>query len=441
MPNLSQTEYRQMLEEIGLAALTVGRSFLSQAPKEEGGLFEPLAITSGNDPETLSGREQVAFLAAHLPALEQAVDRIAERPRTRLQRESMAVPLERARQPQPHSVLAAVRRAGLAGHKSFDGLPPITALLNGCVPATVLETVVKETTDTPENRWLAAALSHWQKDLRSIASVADWTGEREMVAQAEALQKRLRRVSGSPFLQDVSQSVSLYGTESLLRDPRYRAIYEIERRYRRRFRYAWQAPSMLLNAREPWLLYECWCFFKVVEALWGLGWQPVGGDAVRLVHNRIAVNLAKGQSSRLHFQKDGRALSITYNRTFLSAASGSERIASCTHALIPDICLESEGRLLLLDAKFRSYANEGEEQIDIIKMHAYRDAIRKGDRPVVDAAWCLFPGETGCARVIAYPKPSQELPFGLAGIGAIKLRPGQTDHPLANLLLDWLVLG
>ena len=71
--------------------------------------------------------------------------------------------------------------------------------------------------------------------------------------------------------------------------------------------------------------------------------------------------------------------------------------------LRPDFSLNRNGRLLLLDAKYRKtggegalYGNDGEafgqgtfQSDDLIKMHAYRDAL-----PGAVGAWAIYPGSS-----------------------------------------------
>jgi site-specific DNA recombinase len=78
------------------------------------------------------------------------------------------------------------------------------------------------------------------------------------------------------------------------------------------------------------------------------------------------------------------------------------------------------------------------ETVTSIKMHAYRDAIVRQGEGVVDAAWCLFPGPAQDGPVvIAYPASSEREPFGRAGVGAVRMRPGEDHASLARLIALW----
>jgi len=130
----------------------------------------------------------------------------------------------------------------------------------------------------------------------------------------------------------------------------------------------------------------------------------------------------------------GQALSLTYNQTF---AEGQE---SLTHAMQPDISLSDGARIWILDAKFKPYAEPGEEGGDINQMHAYHDAIVgvSGIRTVA-AAWCLYAGLSDVPN-------RDQITYGhgvKAPIGALCLRPSGTNTQanLRRLLSLWLAKG
>ena len=128
------------------------------------------------------------------------------------------------------------------------------------------------------------------------------------------------------------------------------------------------------------------------------------------------------------------------------------------------------GRLILLDPKFKRFTEAEAAQEDIDKMHTYRDAITYGGQrgfergsksrvePAVSAAWCLFAGNAGnpgqdlnggfaSPLIYAYPTPDSQgaspHPYGTAGVGAFRLRPGEPTtserlRPFLQALLETL---
>jgi hypothetical protein len=454
-PLLDKRERRLLLEEIGRVALVVGRSLYPQQLANEFGEIDARTQTEAGN---LSLQERLTYLEAYVVTVEKAVRLIAREPRSTLQPNERSVPLERSRRPLASGVLQALRHGNMRIAPADYPVPVWAAPLNGLLPRTISEPVHAVTCATPENRWVAALLMGWRADLREIAIVSAWLDEPAMRERAVTLGERYGRLLSAEFLKG-PRPVAGKPTEGVLRDARYRALYELERRYRRLLGFAWSLPELRLPAREAWRLYEVWCFFKVVESLVCQGWQPAAGDAVRQTPRGLGVSLVKGKASRLVFRKEGAELSLFYNRAFLSAVVGSRQAASRTHTLVPDISLERGGRFLLLDPKYRSYAQPGDEQdetvkikvtyydairtnegllADVLKMHAYKDAIRRGDDPVVDAAWCLFAGDQkGGPAIIAYPESTSGEPFGRAAVGALRLRPGEDNSALVRLIASW----
>jgi 5-methylcytosine-specific restriction endonuclease McrBC regulatory subunit McrC len=116
----------------------------------------------------------------------------------------------------------------------------------------------------------------------------------------------------------------------------------------------------------------------------------------------------------------------------------------------PDITLERDHRLLILDAKWKAYgsyfpltpllADEEPRNAsltdDLNQMHAYRDGIRNGETQAVAAAWLLYPGRsrTPDEGIIAFPQSTPETPFGGGQIGALQLRPGNGMERLCDLV-------
>ena len=114
-------------------------------------------------------------------------------------------------------------------------------------------------------------------------------------------------------------------------------------------------------------------------------------------------------------------------------------LGSISFEMTPDIALETDRAIYLLDPKFKAYDQPRSEQADILRMHGYRDAIRGAK--CVENAWCLFVGdrEGRSGPIICYPKDAG--PFGTAGVGAIWLRPGASRKGLDDLLAHLLGLG
>jgi hypothetical protein len=178
----------------------------------------------------------------------------------------------------------------------------------------------------------------------------------------------------------------------------------------------------------------------VAAALRESGWRCADADQFALLRGGLSFSLAPGSASRMVFARGAERVTLTYARRIPRAGQGTPRRAadgdlwSRSHALTPDIMLGCKGRLLLLDAKFKAYADvagafsDAALFPDLQQMHTYRDAVvgpgRQGG--AVSGAWLLFCGG-GTGRgpdVVAYPESSAAAPFGDGLIGALRLRPG-----------------
>jgi hypothetical protein len=377
---------------------------------------------------------------------------------------------------------------------------------SGAAPS-VPDLLPETTADTRANRLAVTLLEEIGREASALARLARFCGEAGEAVRAEHLAEAARLWRTTTFLRDLTplaprERAGLPGGENTLRSaPAYRALAAHWRRLYAAPRFDWTGSPLLdLPALEAWQLYEIWCFLKVAAALRDEGWRLTGGDALRWEAKGLRLALVKGRASRLRYlhpdyytskRRTGKAqvlssretaglapqcsrspetpvsslaaqevLELFYQPLFPSAnrrARASARacsdeepaaFASRSHAMQPDCALQWRGRLYLLDPKCRAYALPGEEQDDVNKMHAYRDAIVRRNAPraprAVAAAWCLFPGEPSphpalAEAVRAYPTATPERPFGSAGIGAIRLRPGDTAAPslLTRLLRHW----
>lgn len=187
----------------------------------------------------------------------------------------------------------------------------------------------------------------------------------------------------------------------------------------------------LLESKDTATLFEYWCFFLIKDLLDDLFGKPQHFQlANNDPHNKklvkgISLEYPNGLSFRFNY---GYSLSGGLTSTDHSMV-GYQWGDSYSHSLCPDFSLHYQDSILILDAKYKGdregfYGETGSSTIeswkqeDIIKMHAYRDAI-------VDAvgAFILYPG----FKTVFYPT------FGTTqccqGVGALALRPSCDAQP------------
>ena len=451
---LSAAERRVLLEEIARIGAALGAELIS-------GESLPLPLTpddaQGNG--AVTPMERLLVLESHWPRAQALLTAMARHPESALKPRAVPVTPARSRGgPEAARALARIPRLHSALAAATDG-------------SLLLETRRVATPDTPAQHFAAEllrAIALEAEALAELAAFCERTGEEH---RARHLAAAARHALAFPFLRDLPPRVgqtaqNLLSAESVLRaSPPYRALFGLARRLLHPLRFDWTTatPPLLPPSRVLWHLYEVWCFLRTAEALRAEGCRLTGGDAIRWEQDGMRLALATGRASRLRFLRGKASLELLYQPLFPSANQavarrrpesppGTPALFSRSHAMQPDIALLYRGRLFLLDPKFRAYAAPGEEQEDVDKMHTYRDAIARRTetgrgRRVVTAAWCLFPGAPSteessvpAAALRAFPAATVALPFGTAGVGALRLRPGSpSSHALLlRLLASWL---
>ncbi len=403
--------------------------------------------------------ERLRLLANLWPRLEAALRAIAACPDSALVSESRSLPIQAARG-------SSATLARLARHAADQRAWAQTARRSESeTPAHIREPGPVRTVQTAANRIAVGFLEVLAQETRALHRLALFCEETTSAAAAEQLNRDIRRwLRESPFCECVKPPQGGQAAETLLRcSPAYRSLYEEIDRLRSCLQIDWSESAVLrFPVLEDWHLYEIWCFLRVGMAVREIGWKTGETDCLPIVPTGMRLRLAHGKASRIRFHATGgrespsdpnAGLELIYQPLFSSANQGTmlpqTGYRSLSHVMQPDIALVRHGRLLLLDPKYRSYGTDGDEQEDVDKMHAYRDAIVRTDpitgRPVpaVDAAWCLFPGLPPSAssrpeHLRAYPASTPEQPFGTAGVGAVQVRPGADNVELTALLRCWL---
>ncbi|MCW3096100.1 MAG: hypothetical protein JWL77_1718 [Chthonomonadaceae bacterium] len=450
---LSPQERTLLCAEIYRFSLLLGRETPSQNA-------ESVAVATDSRAEG-SPWERLALLVDLWPRLQSALQGIAASPDSAAEETSHSVPIHAVR--GGPATLARLAR-NPADHRAWIRT---TYHAEAETPARVQERRSTPTLQTLPNRIAADFLESLGRETRALHRLALFCEEATAIIASAELSRQIhhwRRQSPFCDCSGSLQSGLPLPAETLLRcSPAYRSLYTVIGQSRAGFRIDWSDSAILrFPVLETWHLYEIWCFLRVGVALRSLGWQPFENDCLQIVPAGMRLRLAHGKPSRIRFRAAVRMegasqadpiLELLYQPQFASAnrTSGLPQTAfrSLSHVMQPDIALVRKGRLLLLDPKYRSYGEIGEEQEDVDKMHTYRDAIVRTDSdtgrtiPAVDAAWCLFPGlpASPASRpnpLRAYPTSTPTLPFGTAGIGAVQVRPGIKNTELSDLLRYWL---
>lgn len=361
-----------------------------------------------------------------------------------------------------------IKLSGMAGRWIAAGQPrqpvPRSHALHSVVPSIPRTIPILQTTptlDNHENHFVKFALSSFQHYLLAIETglaKIEKKAQEPLIRECQRLRQRLASMVSSSFLRDLPESLTrLPSTSTVLqRKSGYRELFRVWGRFNTAAQLSWDgAPEIFMaGKRDVASLYEYWVFFQmlsVVEKICDISAK----SSEFLVESSDAggsLRLRSGKTLSIRGTlKRGDALlnlKLSYNRTFSRSASPDFDVersfpnpGSWTRSMKPDYTIsiwpkgmkEKKAELndkivhLHFDAKYRvdnlvglfgdddaelegTLAATSAKREDLLKMHAYRDAIRRSG-----SAFVLYPGSEN----VRWRAFSELLP----GLGAIAMRP------------------
>lgn len=313
---------------------------------------------------------------------------------------------------------------------------------------------LRETVDSPENRFVKYALSVFYAYCNTLISQRAAgerlrkEGKRVVDCLGRYLNHALLKQVGMPDLLPLNSPV-------LQRKEGYREVLRVWLMFDLAAKLVWQGGDDVYQAgkRNVAQLYEYWLFFKLshlIEEVFQLRMQNLDSLIVPS-KDGLALQLKQGRHVALSgiYECDSRKLNIefSYNRRFKGGKPYPEG-GSWTLEMRPDYTLtiwpvgisqeraEREELIVHLhfDAKYRlekadqlleSKQNECEDPLvcrkeDIWKMHAYRDAIRRSA-----GAYVLYPGNGSFEK-----RGFHEI---LPGVGAFAINPARYSQGVEDL--------
>lgn len=316
------------------------------------------------------------------------------------------------------------------------------------LPARMFARQTVETLDTPENRFVRFALTCWQEVTGQMERVLDREkengplvrGRREVVAVLQRLDELL---SSDLFRQVGPLTQFPAASQVLQKRAGYREIFRAYVQFEAGAAVSWEGGEDVYSAgqRNVATLYEYWVFLQLARLVGEVCNEGFSEDTLfRLRPGGLVFSLKQGRQRLVTgvVSRHGRLmrLELWYNRSF-ERASGP----SWTMPMRPDCSLRIrpergssaafEEVWLHFDAKYRidglkeifgTYSEPNEDNLerendaltvkraDLLKMHAYRDAIRRSA-----GAYVIYPGDDE-----RYFNMYREV---LPGLGAFALRP------------------
>lgn len=463
-----KADYQQMLEDITAHCVDLLQEMKAPA------LFnaEP---DPGHDPATLAQR--FAFVRGLLQSagFDNALHRITTHPHQIWQHEAHERSISRGFKPSGKVLRQLAQGSRRVAVPATHPLHPTPETL----PEFITVTRATPTQDTPENRFVKFALRSFHGFLDTLRSrVADKVKDARLVQEITALCTRLDEALASDVLRHVGEPTFLpLGSLALQRREGYREVLQAWLNFAMAAKLVWHGGEQVFGAgqRDVATLYEYWVFFKLLDfvaTVFKLD-KPANETLLERTADGFGLKLKAGKFMALHGQSDqpGRKLYVqfSYNRSF--RATQKPRVpGSWTENLRPDYTLslwpvgfsaeDAELQELMVhvhfDAKYRidqvaAMLNEAADtadvdevalalaldvekqdeargsykRADLLKMHAYRDAIRR-----TQGAYVVYPGQTGADKRL------ESFHEVLPGLGAFALRPGMGTTVLETFLRD-----
>lgn len=463
-----RAEYRTMLDDIA----QVAAALLLQVRSPAAGRMSP---DPERDVETLHQRLAVLRWLLSGREFEQALERVVAQPYHHRVEEHIERDPRAGMRPTRQAmrqIATAVRRFPVGAHSPIHRQLRELGFDHPSLPVSVTQRSTVETTDTPENRFVKHALTDFQHYLRvSIDALQRDTSPRHyLIAEVKSLEKEVARWLGSALFRSLPPPTFLpLSSPVLQRRGGYREVLRTWLTFQLATKLAWVGADDILLAgrRDVATLYEYWVFFKLLEVgreLFHL--EPDTSALIESTSDKFDLKLRSGRHLKLDgiYTGGSRVISVefNYNKTFGHSAAYPTP-GSWTKLMRPDFTFsfwpaefakdEAEAQELMVhvhfDAKYRVddllglFGSDSPEVVDaekedlrrgaapkradLLKMHAYRDAIRR-----TEGAYVLYPGVRSSESQEWF-----EFHEVIPGLGAFALRP-QAEASSLQTLRDFL---
>lgn len=470
-----RTEYRRMLDFIAGRAIELLLRLRAPAQVR-------LLPASYRSVETL--QQQFFFMRSLLDSREfhEAIGQILERPHRRLVSFRTEQDVRKGVGPGKTS-LTDIARSGRRvrippSHPLYERMKSHEIHVPS-LPGSITEDARIDTLDTPENRFVKYALGTFEDFLLGLERRLQAAGPefavfatREVAPYREMLSEVLSR----EIFREISNLDRFPGTSTVLQARAgYREMLQIWLRFFIAAELAWSGGNHVYGGgkRDIATLYEYWLFFKLADMLVSeFHFLPPMHDQLFQTDRGLELRLKRGsllelQGFRVNHKGFSLRMQFCYNRRFPGVPEGLETNypspGSWTSPMQPDFSFafwpdglsldiaEERDQVVYIhfDAKysvqaFRDLFGAADDDLDLekveqrqgtykradlLKMHAYKDAIRRSV-----GAYVLYPGE-----VSRHWREYHEI---VPGLGAFVVRPGdREDEHVENIrrfLLDVL---
>lgn len=468
-----RTHYRVMLDRISEATVALVMNVRA-----------PAGARMATDPHlnAETAHQRLAFVRAALsnPTFTGAVERILRMPHQRAAEELEERDIRRGLRSSARAlrqIASSTRRIPLPRSHALRSASRARPLPS--VPAHILAVKRISTLDTVENRFVKYALREFLEFVEFVEARFRGEGPTDIRVRAEA--RPMRVALGSWLAHDlfgeISELRSLPLSSSVLqRRPGYREVLRTWLAFQLACRLDWTGGQDVFGAgkKDVATLYEYWVLFELLDIVCDV--FELDEEPERTLIDTSEDHLDLKVRRAFHLSFEGRyaaanrrlRVEFSYNRTFSRLGPAHETsnypaAGAWTKAMRPDFTIslwpaeyareEAERQELIahvhFDAKYRIDELEdlfGTDELigeadderavpgvqakreDLLKMHAYRDAIRRSE-----GAYVVYPGRLGTENRVW-----QAFHEVLPGLGAFALRPGLAEAN-AQTIRDFLV--
>lgn len=455
-----RTDYRKMLEDI--TAYYTDLVLMQGSP-----VTQKLEIDNDTPQQTLYQRYAFVRSIVESLAFQEAIHKIIANPirkweETILERNVSNV--KRLSRRNMHQIASSRDRIPVYSGDEM-GLPHG---LNS-VPRTLTVAYKRDTLDNQENQFVKLVLRSFNSFCSALRGKKN--ANDRLKAEIDKTMDLLNGHLSSLFFKQISMPSQLnLNSPVLQRKEGYREILQAWLMFDLAAKLSWKGGDNVYEAgkRNVAVLYEYWVFFKLLEVISRVfDIDPVSiNKLVKTDADQINLEIQQGKMTMIEGLYDAgkRKFNVRfyYNRTFAHTREEEDldKAGSWTMNMRPDYTLsiwpgeisieQAEREDLIVhihfDAKYRvnkidlgvddsmndeqmseALLNEKKEQeegiykrADLLKMHAYKDAIRR-----TSGAYILYPGTVECRL-----KGFHEI---IPGLGAFCLTPSNYDEELISL--------
>jgi len=307
-------------------------------------------------------------------------------------------------------------------------------------------TINQETVDTAENRFIKYVLETFLQFCEDI-KIRSKQGSR-LFQESQSCANQLQSHLNHNLFKEVSKPAILKLNSPILQKKSgYRRVLKTWLMFDLAAKLIWEGGEDVYSAGNKNIakLYEYWLFFKLIDAIketFNIDTEEYKKLIVS-TKDSLGLQLKEGKEIAINgsYSSKERELSIqfSYNKSFKKSNDLSVE-GSWTLQMDPDYTLsiwpkelgkdKAERREQIVhihfDAKYKVKNKEDNSDFkreDVIKMHAYKDAIRR-----TGGAYILYPGTND------KPKTFNGFHEILPGLGAFAIRPSNEDSGIDDLV-------